>query len=123
MTECIDTRRGAAIEHAMRLGAGEAAVLALAQSEPASPRALATLGRVMDTPGALITSGSPLYAWCAGGEISDDWRERCPADRGLWAELTDLRSMFGDTAAVIAGDVYEELQALRERADLSIVPD
>jgi hypothetical protein len=108
------------IEHAMRLGANEAAVLSLLQSDPGTPKALATLGRVMDAPGVAITSGSPLYVWCAGGETREDWRDDCPSGRGLWAELCDLRAMFGTAEGL---GPYEELQALRDRADASLAVD
>lgn len=105
------------IEHAMRLGAPEATLLALATSEPHSAHAFATLGRLMDQPGIELASSSPLVVWCAGGTLDPAWRTQCSQQTGLWRELCDLRLMFGELEAL---DPYAELQALRDHADISI---
>lgn len=119
MRNDTDQLKAAVIEHAMRIGATEAVVLTLAQSAPQTARAFSTLGRLMETPGVELAPGSPLVVWCDGGEVDTNWRAVCPARKGLWPELCDLRAMFsslGDSW----DDPYQELQKLRERADESL---
>jgi hypothetical protein len=117
MSNNTTTLRADVIEHAMRLGAGEAMVLSLVASVPQSAQAFATIGRLMELPGVELATRSPLVVWCTGDTLDPAWRERCHATAGLWTELGDLRTMFGEASAT---DTYAELQVLRERADASL---
>jgi hypothetical protein len=117
MSNNTTSLREEVIEHAMRLGASEAAVLSLLMSSPNSTQAYATLGRLMDRPGTELTASSPLVVWCAGGQLDPHWRNHCTSAAGLWVELGDLRTMFGECPAA---DRYAELQLLRDRADAAI---
>jgi hypothetical protein len=101
------------IEHAMRLGADETQLTALARTAPASHPAYALLGRIVAHTGADVLPNTPLAVWCEGGVVSEDWRITAPDTGSVWRELNDLRSFVGVDALGDEQDPLAELALLR----------
>jgi hypothetical protein len=98
------------VEHVMRLTGDDFSVLAFLTTAPGSREALAALGRL--GPHAGVSVGSPLFAWCTLSSHAPLWRASVPAGPAtLWAELEDLRAVFGPRPAAHA---YDELCQLRD---------
>lgn len=101
------------IEHAMRLGADEAQLIALAHTPAGSHSAYALLGRIVAHTGADVPPNTPLAAWCEGGPVSAEWRADAPEVGPVWRELRDLRSFVGVTELGDEQDPLAELALLR----------
>lgn len=88
--------RAQVVEQVMRMSGDELMVLTFVEAAPQSRAAKVALGRLLASPGARLSLGSPLMAFVTGADVDSSWRSECPSPSGsLWEELGLLCSLHG----------------------------
>lgn len=102
-----------AIEQVMRVGRDELAVLAILETEPGTPEAAATLGRLLTLQPETLHAGCPLIAFVTGTHhVNPHWREaHPPRQHSLFAELQTLIAVYGPPASSAPWPALESLRA------------
>lgn len=111
------------VEHAMRICADDAPVIALLDASAGSAVAAAAVGRVVAAARSTRTArsihpGSPLALWVRGtGTLDMAWRDQVPVDeRSLYAEMVMLEALTETGADDLSLCSYRRLEELRTRA-------